>query len=66
MSQMQEDGKYAITTPFLPPGNYTVSVDQSDSGGKWSGSMGVMVQRGLLQETTVTATFAPNPPPPHP
>lgn len=63
MSLIQGDGKYAISAVFLPPGTYTVTASQGGIGGKWDGSTTVMVQRGILQETTVTAIFTP---PPHP
>lgn len=66
-SALQEDGvHYAYSAMFLQPGSYTLTANKSTSGGTWSGSSTVNVQRGILQETTLNVTFTPAPPPTHP
>ena len=62
-SQSQQDGRFVFSAGLLTPGTYTIKADQSNSGGTWTGTASVTIQRGLLQETTVTMAHTP---PPHP
>jgi hypothetical protein len=65
-SALQEDGvKYAYSAMSLQPGSYTITANRSTSGGTWSGTTTVNVQRGILQETTLNVTFTPAMPPGH-
>jgi hypothetical protein len=66
LSAAGTDGKFRFAAFGLAPGNYTAYTDQSDSGGKFSGSTLVIVAIGALQSQDLVATYTPNPPPPHP
>jgi hypothetical protein len=61
-SVVQPDGRCAFSVPFLTPGVYTLKASRVTSGGSWSGTATVQVQRGVLQETTLTVTYTPAPP----
>jgi hypothetical protein len=61
---VQPDGRCAFSVPFLTPGVYTLKASRVTSGGSWSGTATVQVQRGVLQETTLTVTYSPSGPPP--
>ena len=58
-----QNGKAVFTMITVTPGTYTIKVQRGTSGGSWSGTATITVQRGVLQEVTVTATYTP---PPHP
>jgi hypothetical protein len=62
-SVMQPDRRYAFSVLSLPPGVYTVRASRVTSGGSWSGTATVQVQRGVLQETILTVHYTPPGPP---
>ena len=58
-SVRQGDGRYAFSACYHAPENYKMKAYLATSGGIWSGSAPVTVQKGILQEVSLPIEFTP-------